>query len=78
MARQTALPDTLPPRLIDRPAAAAFLGVGTTKFDAMVEDGRAPRPKRIDGRKLWDVKELHAAADSLPYDEPAPEREIVL
>ena len=58
MARQTALPDTLSPRLVDRLAAAAFVGVSPTKFDEMVGDGRMPRPKRIDQRKLWDVRSL--------------------
>ena len=79
MARQTALPDTLSPRLVDRLAAAAFVGVSPTKFDEMVGDGRMPRPKRIDRRKLWDVRSLNAKVDELPDDKPSkPEREIVL
>jgi predicted DNA-binding transcriptional regulator AlpA len=79
MARQTALPDTLSPRLIGREASAAFLGVSPTKFDEMVNDSRMPRPKRIDGRKLWDVRALNAKVDELPDDKPRkPEREIVL
>lgn len=78
MARSTALPDTLPPRLIGREAAAAFVGVGVTKFDALVNDGRMPRAKRIDGRKVWCVRALNAAADALPDDEPGPDRDIEL
>jgi hypothetical protein len=79
MARQTALPDTLSPRLVGRLAAAAFIGVSPAKFDEMVGDGRMPRPKRIDQRKLWDVRALNAKVDELPDDNPSkPEREIVL
>jgi hypothetical protein len=79
MAKQTALPDTLPPRLIGREASAAFFGISPTKFDEMVADGRAPKPKRIDGRKLWCVRALNAAADALPDDDGRlPPREPVL
>lgn len=80
MARHTALPDTLPPRLVSREAAAAYVGVGATKFDEMVGDGRMPRAKRIDGRKVWCVRALNAAVDALPDDEPGTKalREIVL
>jgi hypothetical protein len=43
MARQNALPRALPPRLISRQAAAAYLNVSPTTFDVMVRDGRMPR-----------------------------------
>lgn len=79
MPRPTALPDTLRPRLISREAAADYVGVGVTKFDEMVADGRMPKPKRVDTRKLWDVRALDAAADALPDDQPIkPIREIIL
>ena len=79
MARSTVLPDTLPPRLIGRLAAADFVGISPTKFDEMVNDGRMPRPKCIDRRKLWDVRSLNAKVDELPDDEPSkPERKIML
>jgi hypothetical protein len=79
MAKPTALPDTLSPRLINRDAAADYVGVGVTKFDEMVADGRMPRPKRIDHRKLWCVRALDTAADALPDEQPnKPLREIVL
>ncbi len=79
MAKPTKLPDTLRPRLICREAAAAFLSIGATKFDELVQDRRMPPPKRIDGRKLWCVRALDAAADALPDDQPShTEREIVL
>ena len=48
--------------------AAAWVGVGRTKFLAMVDDGRMPRPRRIDGRLVWDVRALEIAFDDLPID----------
>lgn len=56
----------IPPRGLSRVSASAYIGVGVTKFDAMVEDGRMPPPKRIDGRKVWDILELDEAFDALP------------
>lgn len=50
----------IPRRGLSREEAAMYVGVGSTKFDEMVNDGRMPKPKRIDGRKLWDVRSLHA------------------
>jgi excisionase family DNA binding protein len=42
------------PRGLSRDEAARYVGVGTTKFDEMVADGRMPRPKKVDGRVIWD------------------------
>ena len=69
MARQTALPPTLPPRLILRDAAAAYTSVSPNTFDEMVQDGRMPRPRRLGPRRLaWDVRLLDSAIDALPID----------
>ena len=69
MARHAALPPTLPPPLICREAAAAYISVAAGTFDKMVEDGRMPRAKRLsEGRVAWDVRALDAAIDSLPSD----------
>ena len=68
MARQSALPHSLAPRLIGKEAAAAYLAISTTKFDEMVRDGRMPRAKCIDKRRVWDVRSLDAAADALPTE----------
>ena len=54
------------PRGLSRPIAAAYIGVGTSKFDGMVADGRMPQPKVIDGRRVWDIRELDTAFDELP------------
>lgn len=62
------LPPSLPPRGLSRVQAAAYVGVGTTTFDAMVTDGRMPRPKRVGARTVWDRRELDAAFSALPND----------
>jgi predicted DNA-binding transcriptional regulator AlpA len=67
MARQTALPPTLAPRLIGREAAAAYLSLSPTKFDEMVADGRMPSPRLLSvRRRAWDVRTIDAAIDLLP------------
>ena len=67
MARQTALPPTLAPRLIGREAAAAYLGISPGLFDVLVKAGRLPPPKKLGERRLlWDVRELDAAVDCWP------------
>jgi predicted DNA-binding transcriptional regulator AlpA len=62
----------IPRRGLSRDEAAIYVGIGTTKFDEMVGDGRMPSPIRIDGRKLWDVRKLDLAFDALSdQDGPA-------
>lgn len=56
------------PRGMSRDEAARWIGVGVTKFDEMVADGRMPRPKRIDGRVVWDRLRLDMAFSDLPDD----------
>jgi predicted DNA-binding transcriptional regulator AlpA len=62
------LPPSLAPRGLSRGQAAEYIGVGVTKFDEMVNDGRMPRPKRIDGRTVWDRAKLDEAFDALEDD----------
>jgi predicted DNA-binding transcriptional regulator AlpA len=71
MPRYDALPSSLPPRGLSREAAAQYVGVSPVKFDEMVEDGRMPKPKRIDARKVWDRRALDLAFDALG-EGPAP------
>ena len=61
-------PDALsyPPRGMSRDEAARYIGVGVTKFDEMVADGRMPKPKRVDGRVIWDRLRVEAAFTDLP------------
>jgi hypothetical protein len=48
-----------------RVEAAAYVGIGTTKFDQLVQDGQMPKAKHIGGRKVWDVRELDPAFEDL-------------
>jgi excisionase family DNA binding protein len=68
------LPPSLPPRGLSRAQAAEYVGVGVTKFDQMVADGRMPNPKRIDGRTVWDRAAVDAAFGALD-DDGAPKAE---
>jgi predicted DNA-binding transcriptional regulator AlpA len=73
MPRQSALPPTLPPRLLTRDAAAAYVCLSPNSFDVMVKDGRMPRPRRLGPARLaWDLRELDAAVDHLPIDSNTP------
>lgn len=64
--RRDVLPNSLAPRGLNRVEAAAYIGVGSTLFDAMVKDRRMPHPKRIDGRRVWDRLRLDIAFEALP------------
>lgn len=69
MPRQTALPPSLPPRLVDREAAAAYACLSPNTFDRLVQQGLMPQPRRItEKRRAWDVRELDAAIDNLPHN----------
>ncbi|MGI0527264.1 hypothetical protein [Rhizobium giardinii] len=57
-----------PPRGMSREEAARYVGVGTTKFDDMVARRLMPRPKKIDGRVIWDRIALDGAFSDLPED----------
>jgi predicted DNA-binding transcriptional regulator AlpA len=75
MVRNTvsSLPLSLAPRGLSRLQAAEYIGVGVTKFDEMVEDGRMPKPKRIDSRIVWDRVLLDQAFEALEdAGEPTP------
>jgi predicted DNA-binding transcriptional regulator AlpA len=67
---RTALSATrpVPRRGLSRVEAAMYIGISVSKFDELVHDGRMPNPKRIDGRKVWDVRALDLAFDLLPGD----------
>jgi predicted DNA-binding transcriptional regulator AlpA len=64
-ARISLLPASLPPRGLSRMQSAEYIGVGGTKFDEMVADGRMPAPKRIDGRMVWDRAKIDEAFGAL-------------
>jgi predicted DNA-binding transcriptional regulator AlpA len=58
-------------RGLSRAEAAEYIGIGTTKFDALVQDGRMPKPKRIDGRIIWDRVAVDRAFDGLDAQDQA-------
>lgn len=69
MPRQTALPPSLAPRLIDREASAAYVCVSPNTFDEMVARKQMPKAKVLSARRVaWDVRELNAAIDALPHN----------
>jgi excisionase family DNA binding protein len=59
----------IPRRGLSHDEAAMYIGVSPGKFDNMIGDGRMPAPRRIDGRKVWDDRELDLAFDALPRDD---------
>lgn len=64
--RTNILPLSLPPRGLNRCEAAAYIGVSSSLFDAMVDDKRMPRPKQVNARTVWDRRQLDLAFDGLP------------
>jgi hypothetical protein len=46
-----------------------YVGISGAKFDQLVADGRMPGPRRIDGRKVWDLRALDIAFDALPCED---------
>jgi excisionase family DNA binding protein len=59
----------VPRRGLSRDEAAMYMGISATLFDRMVNDGRMPGPRRIDGRKVWDIRSLDVAFDRLPGED---------
>lgn len=60
-----------PPRGLRHGPAADYVGMKPTKFDGMVDDGRMPKPRRVDGVVVWDRHELDRAFDELPHEAEA-------
>jgi hypothetical protein len=48
------------PRLLREQDAAAYLSIGTTLLRE-----RGPKPKKLGGRTLWDIRDLDRFADAL-------------
>ena len=57
------------PRGLSHFAAAYYIGIGVTLFDVLVKDGRMPKPKLINNRKVSDRRELDNAFERLPNDD---------
>ena len=56
-------------RGLRRNEACAYVGFSATKFDQLVTDGRMPKPLRVDGCVIWDVRDLDVAFDALKDSE---------
>ena len=67
--RYSLLPFGMLPRGMNRTQSAAYFGVSVSLFDQMVKDGRAPSPKLINTRTVWDRHKLDEAFDALPDKE---------
>jgi predicted DNA-binding transcriptional regulator AlpA len=59
----------VPRRGLSRDEAAQYVGIGATLFDRLVGDGRMPKPRQIDGRKVWDIRALDLSFDRLPGED---------
>jgi hypothetical protein len=66
-----------PRRGLSREEAAAYIGISPSKFDELRMKGKAPAPRMIGTRKVWDIHELDLTFDELPregdantWDEP--------
>jgi predicted DNA-binding transcriptional regulator AlpA len=57
---------------LSRAEAAEYTGVGVSLFDQMVADGRMPRPKLINSRKVWQRQRLEEAFAELPEEGQTP------
>ncbi len=58
-----------PPRGLRLQDAARYVGIGQSKFLLLVDDGRMPKPKRIDGCVVWDRQALDNSFDAIAGDE---------
>lgn len=58
-----------PPRGLRRSDAARYIGVGASKFDELVQSGRMPKPKHVDGCVIWDRAELDLYFTELASDD---------
>ena len=62
------LPQSLAPRGLSRVQAAAYIGVSPALFDQLVQEGRMPKPTRINVRIVWDRIKLDEAFAALSDD----------
>jgi hypothetical protein len=46
-----------------------YLGIGGGLFDGLRASGKIEPPRLINGRKLWDIRELDLAFDALPRED---------
>ena len=54
---------------LSRLEAAAYIGIGKTKFDELVSSGTMPKPRTIGSRKIWVRPELETSLITLPTND---------
>jgi len=54
-----------PPRGMRVDRAAAYLGISKSKFLQLVDQGRLPKPVRIDGITTWDRLDIDVAYEGM-------------
>jgi len=62
----------VPRRGLSRVEAAMYMGISPSKFDELRKDGRVGPARLIDGRKIWDVRDLDLAFEALPMESIEP------
>jgi excisionase family DNA binding protein len=55
-------------RGLDENEAAIYLSLSPSFFRKLVADGRMPRPRVADGRRIYDIEELDMAFKALPRE----------
>ena len=69
MASKAVIAGRLPVRRgLDESEAAVYLSFSPSFFRKLVGEGRMPRPRLADGRRIWDVEELDLAFKALPRE----------
>ncbi len=59
-------------RGLSKVEAAEYIGVGTTKFDEMVNTQIMPSPRLAGNKTLWDLRELDDYFERLPLKGQRP------
>lgn len=62
------LPQSLPPRGLNRIQAAAYIGISPSLFDRLILEKRMPKPKLIFARRVWDRQKIDIAFDQINGD----------
>ena len=75
MPRTAASLPEITPRGLRLPQAHVYVGLGQSKFLALVEEGRLPKPAKLDGCTLRDRRALDQALDDL-FEAQQAERDL--
>jgi len=57
-----------PPRAMKADRAAAYLDMSRSKFLELVDRGRLPKPKTIDGVPMWESDAVESVFDGFPQE----------